>query len=57
MFFELQYNTFTEYLELLKFFEKYSDVLGCFKNDGWILYTKITFVTRIYLMKEKCHLK
>lgn len=37
MFFELQYNNFTEYLELLKFFEKYSDILGCFKNDGWIL--------------------
>ena len=37
MFFELKYNNFTEYIELLSFFEKNTQFLGCFPNDGWIL--------------------
>ena len=37
VFFELKYNNLTEYIRLLSFFEEHSNVLGVFKNDGWIL--------------------
>lgn len=36
IFFELEYTTFNEYIQILKIFEN-NVLLKCFKNDGWIL--------------------
>ena len=40
MFFELKYNSFVEYIELLAYFETHSKILGIFPNDGWIIQHK-----------------
>ena len=40
MFIELKYNTLSEYIKLLSFFEEHIEVLGVFKNDGWIFGTQ-----------------
>ena len=40
MFFELKYTSFSEYVELLAFFETHSKIFGIFPNDGWIIQHK-----------------